>query len=133
MANSKPKKILVVEDDIAMREIVTHKLSSAGFVVVNAEDGKQGIETFEHEKPDLVLLDLMLPEIDGFHVLQAIRSNKDKKLAETSVIVLSNLWSNQDMLRMQSLRISAFMVKAYFTTEEILAKVNEVLSQKKPA
>lgn len=133
MATSKPKKILVVEDDIAMREIVTHKLSSAGFEVVNAEDGRKGIETFEKEKPDLVLLDLMLPEVDGYHVLQAIRTNKDKKLAETSVIVLSNLWSNQDILRMQSLRISAYMVKAYFTTEEILTKVNEVLAHKTQA
>ena len=129
MPSQKQKKILIVEDDIAMRDIVAHKLSSAGFVVVQAEDGRQGIERFNQEKPDMVLLDLMLPEVDGFKVLETIRDNKDEKMAKTPVIVLSNLWSNQDILKTQSLNADAYMVKAYFTTEEILAKVNEIFSQ----
>ncbi len=127
MPELKQKKILVVEDDSAMREIVTHKLISHGFAVNQAEDGRQALEVFIAEKPDLVLLDLLLPELDGFHVLQAIRNNPDLALAKTAVIVLSNLWSNKDILSVQALHADAFMVKAYFTTEEILAKVNEIL------
>jgi len=130
MPNIKPKKILVVEDDVAMRDIVVHKLSSAGFTVVEASDGQMGIDQFTHERPNLVLLDLMLPEVDGFKVLETIRDNTDKEVAETPVIVLSNLWSNQDILKTQALRADAYLVKAYFTTEEILAKVNEILEQK---
>ncbi len=130
MPTFKPKKILVVEDDVAMREIVVHKLSSAGFIVIQAGDGKVGIEQFTKEKPTLVLLDLMLPEVDGFKVLETIRDNPDKELADTPVVVLSNLWSNQDILKTQALRADAYLVKAYFTTEEILAKVNEILEQK---
>jgi len=130
MPDLKQKKILVVEDDGAMRELVTHKLISNGFEVKQAEDGKQALEVFALEKPDLVLLDLMIPEIDGFHVLEKIRGMEDKKLADTPVIVLSNLWSNKDILSTQALKVQAYMVKAYFTTEEILAKVREVLAGK---
>lgn len=133
MPDQKQKKILVVEDDPAMREIVTHKLLSHGFMVKQAEDGRQAIEKFDQEKPDLVLLDLMLPEVDGFHVLENIRKRPDAALAATPVIVLSNLWSNKDILSTQALKVDAYMVKAYFTTEEILTKINEILTKKPEA
>lgn len=122
------RKIVIVEDDIAMREIVVHKLSSNGFIVFEAEDGRKGIELITNEKPDIVLLDLMLPEVDGFEVLETIRKNPDTKVANTPIIVLSNLWSNKDILKTKSLHVQAYMVKAYFTTEEIMKKVNEVLA-----
>jgi DNA-binding response OmpR family regulator len=127
MALDKPKKILIVEDDAAMREIVIHKLQANGFDVKEAEDGKKGIDILLQEKPDLVLLDLMLPEIDGFKVLETVRSNSDPLIANTPIIILSNLWSNKDILRTKALKVQAYMVKAYFTTEEILAKINDVL------
>src|SRR5262245_37268436 len=97
-------KILIVEDDSAMREIVTHKLRTNGFDVVEAEDGKQGLAKAETEKPDLILLDLMLPEMDGFSVLEKIRGSQDANFAKTPIIVLSNLWSNKDILRTKSLQ-----------------------------
>ncbi|HYE22373.1 MAG TPA: response regulator [Verrucomicrobiae bacterium] len=128
----KPKKILMVEDEASMREIVVHKLTTNGFEVKEAEDGKKGLDAFVKEKPDLILLDLMLPEMDGFEVLEKIRSNPDKKLADTPVIILSNLWSNEDIIRIKHLKVQAYMVKAYFTTEEILNKINEILSQSAP-
>ena len=123
----KPKKILVVEDDLDMREIIIHKLKSHGFECVGAEEGRKGIDLTLSEKPDLILLDLMLPEVDGFKVLETIRTNPDKAIADTPIIILSNLWSNKDILRTKALKIQAYMVKAYFTTEEILSKINEIL------
>lgn len=124
----KQKKILMVEDDIAMRDIVVHKLASNGFIVKEAADGQQGIDMIMQEKPDLVLLDLMLPEVDGFQVLEKVRSQTDKSIANTPIIVLSNLWSNKDILKIKTLNVQAYLVKAYFTTEEILKKINEVLA-----
>jgi two-component system alkaline phosphatase synthesis response regulator PhoP len=121
-------KILMVEDDAAMREIVVHKLQTNGFDVVEAEDGKVGIEKAQAEKPDLILLDLMLPEVDGFKVLETIRADKDPVFGKTPVIIMSNLWSNKDILRTKSLQVQAYMVKAYFTTEEILKKIKEILA-----
>ncbi|HAG27372.1 TPA: response regulator [Patescibacteria group bacterium] len=122
------KTIVIVEDDVAMREIVTHKLSASGFVVKEAEDGKAGIDLIVETKPSLVLLDLMLPEVDGFAVLETIRKHKDPEIANTPIIILSNLWSNKDILKTKALHVQAYLVKAYFTTEEILKKVQEVLA-----
>lgn len=127
----KPKKILIVEDDLAMRDIVIHKLLAHGFEVKEAEDGKQGIDLATTEKPDLILLDLMLPEVDGFKVLETVRNSNDPQVANTPVIILSNLWSNKDILRTKDLKVQAYMVKAYFTTEEILSKINEILEEEK--
>jgi DNA-binding response OmpR family regulator len=106
-------KILIVEDDITMREIVVHKLSTNGFDVVEAGDGNEAVEVWKKEKPDIVLLDLMLPEMDGFQILETIRKDSDSNVNKTSVIVLSNL-----------------MVKAYYTTEEILTRVRDALKKK---
>ena len=111
-----------------MREIVTHKLSANGFTVKEAEDGKIAIDLIIQTKPSLVLLDLMLPEVDGFKVLETIRSNPDPDISSTPIIVLSNLWSNKDILKTKALNVQAYLVKAYFTTEEILKKVQEVLA-----
>lgn len=122
-----PKKILVVEDEGAMRDIVAHKLQSHGFLVSQAADGKEGLVVFDREHPDLVLLDLMLPEVDGFTVLETIRKNADPAIANTPVIILSNIWNDQDILRVRELKVSDYMIKAYFTTEEILNTVNKVL------
>lgn len=124
---SSVKKVVMVEDDIAMREIVVHKLAANGFTVKEAEDGQQGIDLITQEKPDIVLLDLMLPEVDGFKVLETVRKSSDPKVASTPIIVLSNLWSNKDILKTKALNVQAYLVKAYFTTEEIMNKINEVL------
>ena len=128
MPEKNQKKIIVAEDDVAMAEIVSHKLATDGFNIRHAEDGAKAIEMFEQDPPDIMLLDLMMPEVDGFKVLEKIRTNPDAKLAKTPVIVLSNLWSNEDILKTQALNASAYMVKAYFTPDEIVAKVNEVLA-----
>ncbi|HEX9503948.1 MAG TPA: response regulator [Patescibacteria group bacterium] len=126
----KQTKVLIVEDDVTMREIVVHKLSTNGFNVVEAGDGATAIETWKREKPDIVLLDLMLPEMDGFQILETMRKSGDADVAKTSVIVLSNLFSKEDIKRAKDLSIDDFMVKAYYTTEEILTRVKDALKKK---
>jgi DNA-binding response OmpR family regulator len=129
MPKQTSKNIIVMEDDVAMAEIVTHKLESSGFAVRHAEDGKQGLQMISEAIPDLILLDLMMPEVDGFQVLETIRKSPDKKIANLAVIVLSNLWSNSDILRVKNLRADDYLVKAYFTPEEILGKIQAVLEK----
>lgn len=124
---TKLKKILVVEDDSTMREIVVQKLKASGFNVVEAEDGAKAIKAIEKEKPNLILLDLMLPEVDGFGVLENIRANPDQDIAKTPVIILTNLWSKEEIIKTKNLGVSAYIIKAYLTTEEILDKVNEII------
>ncbi len=129
MSNKKQKKVLIAEDDVAMAEIVTRKLQNSGFEVKHASDGAKALELCLTEKPDIMLLDLMMPEMDGFAVLGSIRHNPDAKIANTPVIVLSNLWSSEDILKTKALKADDYMVKAYFTPEEILAKINAVLNK----
>ncbi len=124
---TKSKKILVVEDDVTMREIVVQKLKTAGFNVFEAEDGEKGVKIAGKENPDLILLDLMLPKLDGFGVLTEIRKSSDESLAKTPVIILSNLWSKEEIIKTKELGVQAYIIKAYMTTEEILDKVTEVL------
>lgn len=121
------KKIVVMEDDLAMREIMLHKLTKAGFDVKPAEDGSKGYILVEEEKPDLVVMDLMMPNMDGYEVLKRLRAHSDSKIAKTPVIVLSNLWSKEDILKAQQYDVKDYMIKAYFTPDEILAKINAVL------
>jgi DNA-binding response OmpR family regulator len=130
MAKQTSKNIIVMEDDVAMAEIVTHKLESSGFAVRHAEDGKKGLQMISEQLPDLILLDLMMPEVDGFQVLETLRGSTDKKVSDLPVIVLSNLWSNSDILRVKNLRADDYLVKAYFTPEEILGKINAVLEKR---
>ncbi|OGE78808.1 MAG: hypothetical protein A2751_01265 [Candidatus Doudnabacteria bacterium RIFCSPHIGHO2_01_FULL_46_14] len=120
-------KILVVEDELMMRDLVVRKLASNGFDVKIAADGKEALVVWRTEAPDLVLLDLIMPEMDGFEVLQQVRSEKNSGLSNTPVIVLSNLWSNEDILKAQNLKIQGYLVKAYYTPDDILQKVKEVL------
>lgn len=126
----KQTKVLVIEDDVTMREIVVHKLSTNGFDVVEAGDGKAAIEAWKKEKPDIVLLDLMLPEMDGFQILETVRKTNDADVAHASVMVLSNLFGKEDIKRAKSLNIEDFLVKAYYTTEEILTKVKEAVKKR---
>lgn len=122
-------KILVAEDELMMRDLVVRKLAANGFEVKIAADGKEAFDTWRAEFPDLVLLDLVMPEMDGFKVLKKIRNDQDPRLANTPVIVLSNLWSNEDILKVQNLKIQGYLVKAHYTPDDILENVNQVLKK----
>lgn len=120
-------KIVIAEDDMAMREILTHKLSASGFEVFAASNGREGWEYIQKEKPAIIMLDLMMPEMDGLQVLELLRKSKDAMVKDIPVIVLSNLWSNEDILKVKAFGVETYLVKAYFTPEEILGKIKEVL------
>jgi len=130
MLEDKQKTILVAEDDSAMRSIVVRKLKGHGFAVAEAADGKEALDKFNSEKPALAILDVMMPELDGFSVLEQVRKSTDPDLAKTPVIILTNLYSKEDIARARELGISGYFVKAYLTTEEIVKHVEEILKIK---
>ncbi len=121
-------KVLVVEDDAVMRTIELKNLREKGYQVLEAEDGKQGLAMIEKERPQVVLLDLLLPEVDGYQVLETVRKHADPGIAATKVLVFSNLWSDKDILRAQALKPDGFFVKASTTMEEIMEKIQEILA-----
>lgn len=119
------KKILIVEDDKFLRDLITQKLSAENFEVAIAQDGEEGIRKIEEEKPGLVILDLLLPAIDGFEVLKRMKANP--KIADTPVIILSNLGQKEDVERGMALGAKDYMIKAHFTPNEVVDKVKKLL------
>jgi len=120
-----PRKILIVEDDKFVRELIVQKLTEEEFEVSSAKDGEEGEKKTESEKPDLILLDLILPGIDGFEVLSRIRKNPltDK----IPVVILSNLGEKVDVDRGIKLGANDYLIKAHFTPKEIVEKVRSIL------
>lgn len=119
------KKILVVEDDKFLRELISKKLSNEGFSIVEAIDGEDGVKKIKEEKPDLILLDLILPNIDGFEVLA--KAKADPSTSGIPVVILSNLGQDEEVQRGLKLGAVDYLIKAYFTPAEIIEKVKAVL------
>lgn len=117
--------ILVIEDDKFLRELIVQKLIKENYQVSEAVDGEQGIKKIKEEKPDLVLLDLILPGIDGFEVLSKMR--EDSNVSSIPVIILSNLGQKEDVERGLKLGAIDYLIKAHFTPGEIIEKIKNVL------
>jgi len=118
------KKILFIEDEMRLQEVLGAKLKAEGYEILAAMDGKSGLEIAEKEKPDLILLDLILPKMDGFHVLEAIKAKPS--ISVIPIIVLSNLESGKDIERCLSLGVRSYLAKTNYSLEEIAQKVSEV-------
>jgi len=120
-------KILIIEDDRFLRELMVRKLKMENFEVVEAEDGAEGLKKIKEEKPDLVLLDLILPEMDGFEVLEQKR--KDEEIKNIPVIILSNLGQKEEIDRGLQLGAKDYLVKAHFSPSEIIEKIKLFLQK----
>jgi len=120
------KKDLIIEDDKFLRELLGKKLSSLSYNPILAIDGEEGLEKIKKEKPDVVLLDLMLPGMNGFEVLE--KAKKDPTISNIPVIILSNLGQSEDIEKGLRLGAKDFLVKAHFTPQEIVNKLQLVLN-----
>jgi len=118
------KKILIIEDDEFLRMLIAKKFIGEEFEVVRAIDGRDGLEKIEKEKPDLVLLDLVLPGMDGFEVLEKIKNGPMG--ASTPVIVLSNLGQQKDIDKAKELGAIDYLIKSNFDSIEIVEKVRKI-------
>ncbi len=120
-----PKTILIIEDDKFLKELIARKLAGEGYDVLEAVDGEEGIKKIKQEKPDLVLLDLILPGVDGFEILSKMK--EDPMAARIPVIILSNLGQKEDVERGFKLGAVDYLIKAHFTPGEIIDKIKAVL------
>ncbi|PIP24315.1 MAG: response regulator [Candidatus Nealsonbacteria bacterium CG02_land_8_20_14_3_00_37_10] len=119
------KNILIVEDDKFLRELISQKLIKEKYNVSEAIDGEEGIKKIKEEKPDLVLLDLILPGIDGFEVLAQMK--EDRNVTKIPAIILSNLGQKEDIEKGLKLGAVDYLVKAHFTPGEIIEKIKKIL------
>lgn len=117
-------RILVVEDDKFLRELLISKLVAEGYQIESATDGKEAIAALEKPVPHLVLLDLILPDLSGFEILEKMKARPEWKAVP--VIVLSNLDQKEDVERATSLGATDFMIKANFSLNEIIARIKKI-------
>jgi len=119
------KKILIIEDDNFLRILLSKKLRSEVYSILSAAEAVEAFNLLKSNKPDLILLDLLLPGVDGFEILKKIRQTEETK--NIPVIVFSNLSEEKDIKKVQDLGITDFMVKSNFTLDELLDKVKKIL------
>ena len=121
----KKKKILVIEDEASLQETIGEYLTDEKFEVLSALDGAKGLELAKTEMPDLVILDIILPKMDGYTVLDEIK--KDPKTKAIPVILLTNLESAEDVQKAFEKGATTYLVKSNYKLEEIVAKIKETL------
>jgi len=121
-------KILLIEDDKMLADMYITKFSKEGLEVVRAEDGAKGLELAKKEKPDLILLDIIMPKLDGFAVLRELK--KDNQMGGTHVLLLTNLGQSEDVEKGRELGADDYFIKANHTPAEIVEKVKYLLAKK---
>lgn len=119
------KKILIIEDDEFLRSLAVKRLEKEGYTVLIAPTGEAGLTTAAAEKPDLILLDLLLPNLPGLEVLEKFKQSDTLK--DLPVIVFSNLGAKDDIEKATALGAVSYMVKSNFTLDEVAAKVKDIL------
>ncbi len=122
---SKPKKVLIVEDEESLAQMYQTKFENEGYEVLVANDGSEGIEKAKKEKPDIILLDIILPKKDGFMVLKELKA--DKTTANIKIIMLTNLGQDEDVTKGKKLGALDYLVKANLTPAQLVDKVAEYL------
>lgn len=118
-------KIAIVEDDVAISQMYRIKFEAEGYEVDTAENGKLGLELIESMKPDIVLLDLMMPEMDGEEMLTKLRASNWGK--DTKVIILTNMGESEAPASIKEMNVEAFILKANMTPRQVAELVKEHL------
>lgn len=128
---TEPKKqvVLIVEDDQVLAKMYQAKFEREGFTAVSAGDGEAGLALAREQHPSIILLDIIMPKMDGFSTLQALKADPATK--DAPVILLTNLGQNEDVDKGTKLGAVGYLIKAHLTPSEVVDKVRELLSQKK--
>lgn len=120
----KKKKILIIEDNADLVDMYKVKFASEGFEVSSAPDGEEGIVKVVQEKPDAILLDILMPNMNGMEVLKAIKDNTEM---DVKIIVLSNLSQQDQIKKAYDLGATHYMVKVRHTPAQVVEKVKEIV------
>ncbi len=121
------KYILLVEDDPFLLDIYTTKLKEEKFIVKVAKDGQEAINKIKEEKPGLLLLDIVLPHINGWEVLKIIKN--DPEFKKIPVIVLSNLGQKSEVEKTINLGADKFLIKAHYTPSQVITEINKIIKK----
>ncbi len=118
-------KIAIIEDDSAIAQMYKIKLENAGFEVILADNGRTGLSMIQSSNPDLILLDLMMPEMTGDDMLKELRKTVSGKAKK--VIILTNVSEDEALPKVKDFNVDDFIVKAEVTPKQLLDKVQKIL------
>ena len=121
------RKILFIEDEPTLQKTLGDVLAQGDYKVISALDGKTGLRLAKSEKPDLILLDLVLPKMHGFEILRELK--KDPETEEIPVIILTNLERMEDVEKAIKLGAKTYLVKTKYAIDEIMEKIEKVLEE----
>lgn len=121
------KKILFIEDESSLQKTVGKALEQEGFEVLSALDGEIGLNITREQNPDLILLDLILPQKDGFEVLKELKADDATK--NIPVIVITNLESPQDVQMAIDLGAKTYLVKANYSLDDVVKKIKDIVNR----
>ena len=116
---------MLIEDDTFLSNIYKKKFEMEGYKVIPAMDGEAGLSFAKTKKPDLILLDILLPKIDGFTVLKEIKA--DEKIKDIPVMLLTNLGQKDDVSKGLELGATDYLIKAHFKPSETVSKVRKII------
>lgn len=123
---SDQKTVLVIEDDKFLRELISRQLRAESFLVFEAIDGEEAFRLLDKERIDLILLDIILPGMNGFEILR--RAKEDPTIAHIPVMMLTNLGQKSDMERGEELGAQDYLVKAQYTPREIAERIKQLFA-----
>ena len=126
MVNDQPRRILLVEDDRFLRKAAETTLKQQGYAVITAADGEEALRVARSAPPDLILLDVIMPKLNGFQVLDALK--KDPTTAHIPVIILSNLGQDRDVQQAMEAGATAYFIKADLSLQALVQRVGETLA-----
>lgn len=119
------RTILLVEDDSFLIEVYSTKLKEVGYLVQIAQDGEEALRKIRETDFDLILLDIVLPTINGWEILRDIK--RDPRLKELRVVVLSNLGEKEEIEKGLKAGAERYLVKAHYTPTEVVKEIKEIL------
>ena len=128
MEKNREIRVLIIEDDIYISEMYRIKFESEKFKTIITNDGAKILEIIEKEKPNIILLDIVMPVMDGFDVLKVIKNSKKHK--NIPVVMLTNLSQKESIERGFELGAESYIVKSHFTPSEVVKKVRDILDGK---
>ncbi|PYT14068.1 MAG: hypothetical protein DMF51_09390 [Acidobacteria bacterium] len=119
------KKILVADDTVTVRKVAARLLASAGYDVLEAEDGRQALDLVQNEHPDLILLDLLMPKMTGFDVLREIK--RSGRVKETPILIMSGVFKKDVLDFLQAAGVAGFLDKEQIK-DSLLFRVQQILA-----
>lgn len=121
------KKILIVEDDNFVAEVYIAKLAEMGYVAILAQNGEEGLEELKKNKIDLILLDILMPIMNGVEMLEEIKKRPEWK--NIPVILLTNVGEKESIQKVRNLGVKNYLIKSHFTPAEVIEKIEAVFKE----